>query len=201
MWAKSAGWYNLGGRELAGQTLGVVGMGNIGRRIARLGRAFGMRVIGVRRSFASAGAAQDPDLDRSYAPGELHELLGQADYLVLAVPLTAKTERLMGEAELRAMKANAYLINIARGRVIDEPALIKALREGWIAGAGLDVAETEPLPSNNPLYSMPNVILTPHVAGLSVHYERRLAELFAENLRRYRAKEPLNNLFDPTRGY
>lgn len=201
VWAKSAGWYNLGGRELAEQTLGIVGMGSIGRRIARLGRAFGMRVVGIRRSFANAENRRDPDLDQSYPPQALHELLGQADYVVLAVPLTAETERLIGEAELRAMKSNAYLVNIARGRVIDEQALIKALREGWIAGVGLDVVETEPLPSYNPLYSMPNVILTPHVAGMSVHYERRLAELFAENLRRYRAREPLNNRFDPERGY
>jgi phosphoglycerate dehydrogenase-like enzyme len=117
------------------------------------------------------------------------------------VPLTAETERLIGEAELRAMKPNAYLVNIARGRVIDEQALVRALREGWIAGAGLDVAEIEPLPSNSLLYSLPNVILTPHIAGVSVHYEKRLAEVFADNLRRYRAGEPLVNRFDPARGY
>lgn len=200
VWAKSAGWYSLGGRELAGQSLGVVGMGSIGRKIAQVGRAFGMRVLGIRRSFSSEGVS-DPDLDRSYPPQGLHELLRQSDYIVLAVPLTAETERLIGEAELRAMKPGAYLVNIARGRVIDEQALIRALREGWIAGAGLDVAETEPLPSNSPLYGMPNVILTPHIAGVSVHYEKRLAELFADNLRRYRAGEPLLNRFDPERGY
>lgn len=201
VWAKSAGWYNLGGRELYGQTLGIIGMGSIGRRIAQLGRALGMRVVGIRRSYAGSEEIRDPDLDQCYAPGSLHELLSQADYVVLSVPLTAETERLIGETELRAMKPTAYLVNIARGRVVDEHALIRALREGWIGGAGLDVAETEPMPANNPLYSMPNVILTPHVAGVSVHYERRLAELFAENLRRYRAGEPLNNRFDPTRGY
>ncbi len=200
VWAKSAGWYSLGGRELAGQNLGVVGMGSIGRRIAQLGRAFGMRVLGMRRSFG-AGENVDPDLDESYAPERLKELLGQCDYLVLAVPLTAETEHFIGEAELRAMKPNAYLVNIARGHVIEEQALIRALREGWIAGAGLDVAEIEPLPSNSPLYGLPNVILTPHIAGVSVHYEKRLAELFAENLRRYRQGEPLANRFDPERGY
>jgi phosphoglycerate dehydrogenase-like enzyme len=201
IWAKSASWYNLGGRELADQTLGVVGLGNIGRRIAQVGRAFGMRVLGVRRSFADNSATSDPDVDQAYAPAHLHELLKQADYVVLAVPLTAETEGLIDEAELRAMKPNAYLVNIARGRVINEQALIKALQERWIAGAGLDVTETEPLPSNSPLYSLPNVILTPHVAWVSVHYERRLAELFAENLRRYRAGEALKNRFDPSRGY
>lgn len=200
LWARSAGWYNLGGRELAGQTLGVVGMGSIGRRIAQVGRAFGMRVLGIRRSFAR-GDIVDPDLDRGYPPSALHELLGQSDYVVLAVPLTAETNHLIGEAELRSMKPGAYLVNVARGRVIDEQALIQALREGWIAGAGLDVAEVEPLPSNSPLYTMPNVILTPHIAGVSVHYENRLAQLFAENLRRYRSGEPLLNRFDPARGY
>lgn len=200
LWARSTGWYGLGGRELAGQTLGIVGMGKIGRRIAQLGRAFGMRVLGIRRSFTGESAS-DPDLDQGYPPERLHELLGQSDYVVLAVPLTTETERLIGEAELKAMKPNTYLVNIARGRVIDEQALIQALRDGWIGGAGLDVAEVEPLPSNSPLYGMPNVILTPHIAGVSVHYERRLAELFAENLRHYRAGEPLLNRFDPARGY
>jgi phosphoglycerate dehydrogenase-like enzyme len=99
------------------------------------------------------------------------------------------------------MRRNAYLVNVARGRVIDEQALVRALHEGWIAGAGLDVAEEEPLPPQSPLYSMPNVILTPHISGNSVHYEARLAALFAENLRRYRAGQPLQNRYDPARGY
>ncbi len=202
VWAKSAGWYNLGGRELAGQTLGVIGMGRIGRKIAQLGHAFGMRVLGMRRSFASGEASlSDNDLDQSYPPAQLHELLKQSDYIVLAVPLTAETEHLIGEAELKVMKSSAYLINIARGRVIDQRALIRALREGWIGGAGLDVVEFEPLPSESPLYSLPNVILTPHISGISIYYEQRLAELFAENLRRYRKGEPLQNRFDPERGY
>jgi phosphoglycerate dehydrogenase-like enzyme len=200
VWAKSAGWYSLGGRELAGQTLGIVGMGSIGRRIAQLGRAFGMRVVGSRRSFAE-GNATDPDLDQSYPPDRLHEMLSTCDYIVLAVPLTSETEHMIGEAELRAMKPTTYLVNIARGHVINEAALIKALREGWIAGAGLDVTETEPLPSHSPLYGMPNVILTPHIAGVSVHYEQRLAQLFADNLQRYRAGQPLLNRFEPARGY
>jgi phosphoglycerate dehydrogenase-like enzyme len=198
VWARSAGWYNLGGRELAGQTLGILGLGNIGRRIARLGHAFGMRVVGTRRSTVHE---PDPDLDQVYPHDQFLPLLAESDYVVLSVPLTPETEDLIGAEELRAMKKTAYLVNIARGRVIDEQALIKALREGWIGGAGLDVAETEPLPSNNPLYSLPNVILTPHIAGMSVHYEHRLAELFADNLRRYRAGEPLTNRFDPVRGY
>jgi len=128
-------------------------------------------------------------------------LLGQSDYVVLALPLTPDTERLIGEAELRAMRPNAYLVNIARGRILDEQALIRALKEEWIMGAGLDVTEEEPLPANSPLYSMSNVILTPHISGHSVHYEERLAQLFADNIRRFRAGEALHNRYDPARGY
>jgi phosphoglycerate dehydrogenase-like enzyme len=200
IWARSATWYNLGGRELMGQTLGIVGLGNIGRRIAQLGQAFGMRVLGARRSAQGQGY-QDPDVDECFPPEQLHELLRLSDYVVLSVPLTRETEKLIGEAELRMMRGNAYLVNIARGRVIDEQALVRALREGWIAGAGLDVTEEEPLPSESPLYSMPNVILTPHISGISIHYETRLAALFADNLRRYRAGQPLQNRYDPSRGY
>jgi phosphoglycerate dehydrogenase-like enzyme len=198
IWARSASWYHLGGRELMGQTLGIVGLGNIGRRIAQLGRAFGMPVLGVRRS---AQGYQDPDVDQCFPPEQLHQLLRLSDYVVLSVPLTRETERLIGEAELQMMRRNAYLLNIARGRVIDEQALVRALREGWIAGAGLDVTEEEPLPPESPLYSMPNVVLTPHISGNSVHYDTRLAALFADNLRRYRTGQPLQNRYDPSRGY
>ena len=107
----------------------------------------------------------------------------------------------IGEAELRAMKPDAYLVNIARGRVIDEPVLIRALREGWIGGAGLDVASQEPLPAESPLYDAPNVILTPHISGANERYAERLAALFADNLRRYRTGQPLRNLYDPQREY
>lgn len=200
VWARSATWYHLGGRELAGQTLGIIGLGNIGRRIAKLGHAFGMRVLGTRRSIHNS-EIQEPDVDRSFLPDQLHELLHLSDYVVISVPLTRETERLIGEAELRIMRSNSYLVNIARGRVIDEQALIRALREGWIAGAGLDVTEEEPLPSESPLYSLPNVILTPHISGNSVHYDARLAALFADNLKRYRSGQQLQNRYDPSRGY
>ncbi|QBD79769.1 D-2-hydroxyacid dehydrogenase [Ktedonosporobacter rubrisoli] len=199
VWPRSAHWYKLGGRELGEQTLGIVGLGSIGRQVARIARAFGMRILATRRS-AQEGS-QDPDVDQLFPQSQLRAMLGQSDYVVLAVPLTAETEQMIGEAELKAMQPHTYLVNVARGRVIDEKMLIEALREGWIAGAGLDVAAEEPLPSNSPLYSMPNVILTPHISGVSVHYNKRLTELFADNLRRYRAGEPLRNLYDPIRGY
>jgi phosphoglycerate dehydrogenase-like enzyme len=158
-----------------------------------------MRVLATRRSTRSGDT--DPDVDRLYPLSQLHELLHQCDYVVLAVPLTPETELLIGEAELRAMQPHTYLVNIARGRIIDEQALIRALREGWIGGAGLDVAAEEPLPADSPLYSMPNVILTPHISGVSVHYEQRLAALFADNLQRYRSGQALRNLYNPARGY
>jgi phosphoglycerate dehydrogenase-like enzyme len=200
VWARSASWYGLGRRELVDSTLGIVGLGSIGRAIGRLGRAFGMRVLGMRHSSLEEGKV-DPDADALFAPEQLHDLLGQSDYVVLSVPLTRETERLIGEAELRAMRRTAYLVNIARGRVVDEQALIRALREGWIAGAGLDVTEMEPLPADSPLYAMHNVILTPHISGQSAHYDTRLAALFADNLRRYREGLPLRNRYDPSRGY
>jgi phosphoglycerate dehydrogenase-like enzyme len=199
IWPRNANWYNLKTRELAGQTLGIIGLGSIGRRIAQLGRAFGMTVLGMRRSAVSG--EQDPDVDQVYALEQLHELLSRCDYVVLAMPLTPTTEKMIGEPELRAMKPTAYLVNIARGRIIDEAVLIRALKEGWIAGAGLDVTEQEPLPADSPLYSMPNVILTPHISGASDNYDKRLTALFAENLQRYRAGQPLLNQYDPQRGY
>lgn len=199
VWPRSTSWYKLGGRELAGQTLGIVGLGNIGRRIAQLGKAFGMHTLAMRRSEPSG--EPDPDVDHFYTIRQLHEMLRQSDYVVVAVPLTAETEKLIGEAELRAMRPGAYLVNIARGRVIDERALIRALREGWIAGVGLDVTEEEPLPGDSPLFDMQNVILTPHISGVSKHYDQRLATLFADNLRRYRSGQPLLNRYDPARGY
>ncbi len=198
-WPRSGSWYNLRARELEGQTIGIVGLGHIGRRIAQLARAFGMHVLATRRS-ARPGDS-DPDVDRLYSMEQLHEMLPLCDYVVLAVPLTAQTEHLIGEKELRAMKPDTYLVNIARGGIIDQNALIQALQEHWIAGAGLDVASPEPLPPDSPLYSLSNVILTPHIAGDSERYDQRLTALFADNLRRYRTGQPLRNRYDPARGY
>ena len=199
VWPRSINWYKLGGRELAGQTLGIVGLGSIGRRVAQLGRAFGMRVLATRRTVQTD--AQDPDVDQHYPTTQLHEMLGASDYVVVSVPLTQETDHLIGEAELRAMRPHAYLVNVARGRVIDEQVLIRALTDGWIAGAGLDVTEEEPLPATSPLYTMPNVILTPHISGVSVNYDTRLTDLFADNLRRFRANAPLRNRYEAERGY
>ncbi|HLI90711.1 MAG TPA: D-2-hydroxyacid dehydrogenase [Ktedonobacteraceae bacterium] len=199
IWAHESPEYPLPGRELTGRTMGIVGLGNIGRRIAQVAHAFGMKVLAMR--FSTRGSEPDPDVDQSYPVEQLRSMLALCDYVVLSMPLTGRTAKMIGEAELRAMRPDAYLVNIARGGVVDEPALIRALQEGWIAGAGLDVTDPEPPRNDSPLYDLPNVILTPHVAGATEHYERRLAELFADNLRRYRAGQPLRNQYDARRGY
>jgi phosphoglycerate dehydrogenase-like enzyme len=205
------GRWNLYARpELRGSTLGILGYGSIGREVGRLARAFGMRVLALRRSASRADQGYapadtgDPEgiiPERIYAPNSLHEMLGECDYVVVALPLTRDTEHLIGEAELRAMRPNAYLVNIARGGIVDEAALVQALREKWIAGAGLDVFEEEPLPADSPLWDLENVLMSPHVAGFTPRYDERAATLFAENLARYLAGEPLMNLVDKERGY
>jgi phosphoglycerate dehydrogenase-like enzyme len=196
--------------ELRGSTLGILGYGSIGREVGRLGRAFGMRVLALRRAprRGDQGYARpntgDPEgilPEQIYARDSLHEMLGECDYVVIALPLTPDTEHLIGQAELRAMRPGAYLVNIARGGIVDEAALIQALREGWIAGAGLDVFEEEPLPADSPLWDLENVLMSPHVAGFTPRYDERAATLFAENLARYLAGERLLNLVDKEQGY
>ncbi|MFQ6059630.1 MAG: D-2-hydroxyacid dehydrogenase [Anaerolineae bacterium] len=209
-WPKDR-WGTFVGQELRGATLGIVGYGSIGREVGRLGKCFGMKVVAGKRSVGEVKdvgyripGTGDPEgqvLDRVYPPERLGEMLAECDFVVISLPLTPETKGLIGEEELQAMKPNAYLVNISRGGIIDEPALIKALQEGWIAGAGLDVFQKEPLPPDSPLYDLDNVILSPHVAGFSPHYDERASDLFAENLRRYLAGEELLNLVDKEAGY
>ncbi len=184
---------------LCGKTLGVVGLGKAGEGIARTAKAFGMRVAATRRHVTEQETSAV--VDTLYPSDRLSEMLGESDFVVVTVALTKETQKLIGERELRAMKPTAYIINIARGSVIDEAALTKALKEKWIAGAGLDVFEKEPLPQDSELWTLPNVIITPHVAGLMPDYNARAMEVFCENLRRYLAGEPLLNMIDRTRGY
>jgi phosphoglycerate dehydrogenase-like enzyme len=196
--------------ELRGSTLGVIGYGSIGREVGRLARAFGMQVLALRRSAGQADAGYaveetgDPEgsiPDRFYPPIALHQRLAECDYVLVALPLTTETHHYVGEAELQAMKPTAYLVNIARGAIVDEAALVRALQEGWIAGAGLDVFEQEPLPANSPLWDLQNALLSPHVSGFTPCYDQRAVALFARNLARYTAGEPLLNLVDQGRGY
>ncbi len=199
IWPRHQTWEGMRGRELHGATLGVVGLGAIGRRLAQLGHCFGMRVLATRRSVAPG--AHDPDVDELVPLQGMPRLLAESDFVVIAVPSTPQTHHLIGAPELRAMKPTALLINVARGDIVDEPALIDALRSGEIAGAALDVFETEPLPSESPLWRIPNVIIAPHLAGATDAYSRRFTDLFLDNVRRYRAGEPLRNIVDPNRGY
>lgn len=184
------------GDELSGKTLGILGLGTIGAEIALKAGAFGLRVIGTKRTPAPV-----PGVEQVLPPEGLHEVLREADILVIALPLTPQTTGLIGEPELKMMKRSALLINIGRGPIIREAALVRALREGWIAGAGLDVFEREPLPADSPLYDLENVIITPHVSGTSPRYLDRAVPLFCENLRHYLQGEPFLKQVDKTRGY
>lgn len=183
--------------ELEGSTMGLVGVGEIGKKTAEKGAAFSMRVLGLRRN----PERSDPNVDRMYGPGDLNKMLPECDWVVITTALTSETKGMIGEAEFRAMKESAYIINIARGPIIQEDMLVKALQEGWIAGAGLDVFEQEPLPPDSPLWEMNNVVITPHIAGATPFYVDRLIEIFTENLRRYQAGEPLMNVVDKKLGY
>jgi phosphoglycerate dehydrogenase-like enzyme len=214
-WQRRAEWPEgrfglLSPQELRGNTVGIVGYGSIGREVGRLARAFGMRVLALQRGDDPAdhgyitpgvGDPQGRVPERLYRPHELRAMLAQCDYVVLAVPLTDATRNLIGSGELQAMKPSAFLVNVARGGVVDEPALVQALDEGQVGGAGLDVFAQEPLPNDSPLWSMENVILTPHIAGMTPHYNARATDVFAENLRRYLEGEALLNQVDWGEGY
>jgi len=209
-WPKDR-WTHLLGKELRGSTIGIIGYGSIGREVGRLAKAFGMTVLASKRSpnkKRDAGyilpAAGDPEMrlvDRVFGPDEIEEMVAQSDYVVVALPLTPETEGIVSENVLRAMRPPAYFVNISRGEIVDEAALIRALKEGWIAGAGLDVFTEEPLPDDSPFYSLDNVILTPHISAATAVYNDRATDLFAENLRRYLAGKPLLNQVDKQRGY
>lgn len=198
-------------RELRHSTIGIVGYGSVGRQVAHLLHRFNATLLASKRD------AMNPE-DRGYAPkgtgdphGELPTRLypGQAlrsmfqecDFVVVTVPLTESTRGMVGADQLAALKPNTFLIDVSRGGVLDHKALLEALNQGKIAGAALDVFPEEPLPADSPLWEMPNVILTPHIAGAAPDYNQRAAELFGENLHRYLNEKPLYNLIDLERGY
>lgn len=183
-------------QEVSDATLLIIGAGRIGQEIAKRASAFGMRVWGSRRKPEVL-----PNFEKVVGADEWRPLLPEADYVVLATPLTSETKHLIDESALRSMHSDAYLINIARGAVVDEAALITALKEGWIAGAGLDTFETEPLPPDHPLWSLPNVLITPHCSGYSPRIVERMIALFLDNLKRYQTERPLLNVVDKQAGY
>jgi phosphoglycerate dehydrogenase-like enzyme len=191
-------WSEYAGSELAGKTLAILGHGSIGRQLARVAQAMDMVVIGTRRSVTAPTVENGVEV---FPPAAQSEVMARADFVVVCLPLTSETEGAIGESELRLMKPSAYLIAVGRGRVIDEAALLRSLREGWIAGAALDVFAQRPLPPDSPLFDLPNVILTPHMSGISANYFERMVDLFCDNLRRYLAGEPLLSRVDKEKGY
>ncbi|PSB09746.1 D-2-hydroxyacid dehydrogenase [filamentous cyanobacterium CCP2] len=183
-------------QEVDGATLLIIGAGSIGQTIAQRANAFGMQVWGSRRHPQPMAG-----FEKVVGTAEWRSLLPEADYVVLATPLTPETKGLFDEAALRLMRPSSYFINIARGAVVDEPALIRALSEGWIAGAGLDTFATEPLPPESLLWGLPNVFITPHCSGMSPKIVDRTIALFLDNLQRYRTGQPLRNVVNVGLGY
>jgi D-2-hydroxyacid dehydrogenase (NADP+) len=173
--------------ELGGKTLLIVGLGRIGSRLAGLAQAFGMRVIGLKRNTSEAPAG----VDAVVGPDRLLDVLPEVDFVVLSCPLTPETAGLIGAPQFAAMRSSAYLINVARGRVVDEAALLTTLQRGRIAGAGLDCFHDEPLPASSPLWGFDNVIITPHTAGETRRYEANIVDLLLDNLERLLSGNPV----------
>ena len=199
VWGQEDVWSNgPHPREVAGTTLGLIGLGSIGRRVAKMASAIGMRVIAV-REHVEKGTPHG--VERVFTPSQIDELLRQSDFVVVAAPLIPATEKLINTSRLCVMKPEAYLINVGRGRQVDESALFEVLRARRIAGAALDVFEHEPLPPESPLWALDNLLITPHTAGLTEKLWHRHYEHFSANLRRYLAKEPLQSTVDKRKGY
>lgn len=190
-------WHPRSVAPLAERTLGVIGLGSIGATIARRGKSIGMTVVGSNREVSQPISG----VDKLFPPEGLADLLQLSDFVVLAVPHLPETTRLIGSEQIRLMRRSAFLVNIARGLLIVESELIEALKRGTIAGALLDVFEREPLPAYSPLWTMPNVIVTPHMAGYATDYISRVFEIFADNMQRFLEKKPMRNVVDLKRGY
>lgn len=204
-------WERFRPIELRTSTLAIVGYGSIGREVARLARAFGATILAAKRDvmhpedtgYMIPGLG-DPGGDlfhRLYPYQAVRSMMKEADFVIVAAPLTSETRGMIGAQELAAMKPSAFLINMARGGVVDQGALLTALQERRIAGAAMDVFNEEPLPANSPFWKLPNVIVSPHIGGMSAHYNARAIDLFTENLKQYLSGAPLLNRFDPSRGY
>jgi phosphoglycerate dehydrogenase-like enzyme len=204
-------WERFSPRELRGSTVGIIGYGSVGREVARLANEFGAAVLATKRDVMHPSdngyipkGLGDPNGDlvlRLYPPQALRSMLKECDFVVVCAPLTTETRNLLGAAELAELKPGAYLVALSRGGVIDYNALTPLLRDQKIGGAALDVFPTEPLPADSPLWKLPNVIITPHIAGFSPDYDQRAVVLFAENMQRYLAGLPLYNRIDIRKEY
>lgn len=204
-------WERFTPQELSESTVGIIGYGSIGRQIARLLHTFGATVLATKRDpmhpedtgYIPDGQG-DPSGDlvrRLYPPQAIRSMFKECDFVVITVPLTSETRKLIGVEELAALKPNAFLVDISRGGIIDQAALVSALKDNRIAGAALDVFAEEPLPSDHPLWKLPNVIITPHISGNTPSYDQRALALFTENLQRYLEGLPLHNQLNRQRGY
>ena len=192
-------WEQFNVHEISGQTMGIVGYGDIGRACAWRAKAMGMKVLAVRRR--PEQSAGDQNVEQVYGFDGLHEMIRQCDYVVAAAPLTPETKSLIGAAEFAAMKPSAIILNVGRGPVIDEPAMLAALQSGQIRGAGLDVFTVEPLPAGHPFYSMENVLLSPHCSDNTQDWLEQAMLFFYRNLDRFQKGEPLENVVDKRAGY
>ena len=199
LWGQEAIWEESGGpREIAGTTLGMVGLGSIGHNVARHAAALGMRVIAVRQH---ADATKPDSVHEVLPPSKINEMFAAADYIVLAAPVTSATRHMIGREQLALMKSDAYLINVGRGSLIDEAALLEVLQQRKIGGAALDVFDQEPLPPDSPLWDLDNLLITPHTAGMTAKLWERHYTLFSENVRRYLSGQSLLALVDKKSGY
>jgi len=199
IWGQENIWELDGGpREIAGATLGLVGLGSIGRNVARHAAGLGMRVIAVRQH---VDGPKPESVHEVLPTSRINEMLSAADYVVLAAPVTPATQHMIGREQLAKMKSDAFLINVGRGSLIDEPALIETLRKRKIGGAALDVFDQEPLPAESPFWDLDNLLIMPHTAGMTAKLWERHYTLFSENLRRYLSGQPLLGLVDKKAGY
>jgi len=210
-WPTNDRWDTFVPRELRDQTVGILGYGSIGREIGRLAKAFGMQVLVTKRNarqlrdegytVPGTGDPEGTKADRIYPTEATRSMVAECDFVIATLPLTSQTRGLVDADMFAAMKETAYFVNVGRGELVDQEALITALEKGQIAGAGLDVFAEEPLPKDSPLWELDNVIISPHVSGFTHHYDRRAINLFSENLRRYLNGQPLLNKVDRDAGY
>ncbi len=204
-------WERFSPRELRGSTVGIIGYGSIGRQLARLLQPFGVEILATKQNAMhpedhgyipdEMGDPQGEMVHKLYPAQALKSMIKKSDFVVVCVPLTPETRNLIGQQELAAFKPEAYLIDVSRGGIVDQTALLAALKDRKLAGAAVDVFPVEPLPEDSPLWKAPNLVLTPHIAGISTYFNQRALQLFIENLRRYMAGQTLLNIFDPERGY
>jgi phosphoglycerate dehydrogenase-like enzyme len=204
-------WERYKPHELRGSTVGILGYGSIGRELARMLQPLDVRILAAKRdamhpqdnNYIPEGLG-DPEgalFDRLYPYQAIKSMLKECDFVLVCVPLTPETRGLIGEEELGALKPTAFIVDVSRGGIIQPQALLNALQDKKIAGAALDVFAEEPLPPTSPFWKLPNVLISPHISGISFHYDQRAVDLFCENLKRYVAGSPLYNKFDPDLGY